>query len=398
MTHKSQDSTKRLRIIFDGLALVDGHFSGIGQYTLGALRGIDKVLETHNNTRVYVMIPFDRRTLFNSFGFKHIRPILIPVPHKILIRLWRHRLLPPIDLFLGKAVYIFPNFVDMPLLHSPSVIVVYDLSYEKYRQFSDEANATWLSKYVKQSIARTNAVVAISEHAKQEITDFYKFDSANISVALPAADIDKFYKRSSKEIIKAKRKYGLPDRYILSLSNLEPRKNLETLVDAYAKLPKTLRDSVGLVLVGVSGWKTGRLFEKISKMTNEGYNIQRPNSYVSDDDKPAIISGAEVLAYPSYYEGFGMPPLEALACGTPVIVGNNSSLPEAVGNVGIFANIHDAADLAKVISDTLVNRSKISKKIEKQGPNHARTFSWVKSGEVFINLAVKLQEETVDER
>jgi alpha-1,3-rhamnosyl/mannosyltransferase len=281
----------------------------------------------------------------------------------------------------------------MPLLFSnPSALVIFDLSYELYRQYSDERNAIFLSEQVKKSLKTTKKIITISENARREIVDFYKVNPSEVLVATPATDPKVFYRRSKAEIEEVKKKYHIDGDYILALSNLEPRKNLEALVDTYCKLPKEFTDKVGLLLVGVSGWKTESLFQKIVKYVEDGHNIIRPSEYVLDKDKPAIISGAKMLVYPSHYEGFGMPPLEALACGVPVITSDNSSLPEVVGETGVMVDSNDGEGLLRAITQYLKNNEKMTEAARVNGPSQAQKFSWEKSAQIFLDVAKELQK------
>jgi alpha-1,3-rhamnosyl/mannosyltransferase len=140
----------------------------------------------------------------------------------------------------------------------------------------------------------------------------------------------------------------------------------------------------------VSGWKTEALFGEIIDRVNQGYNIIRPNKYVADKDKPAVISGASLLVYPSHYEGFGMPPLEAPACGVPVIAADNSSLPEAVGNAGKLVDVKKDAELLNAMKETLAQIDTITKNTLANGPAHAEAFSWKKSAQVFLDVAKEI--------
>lgn len=375
-------------IYFEGLGLVDGHFSGIGQYIFGILRGLDELIERQKVAgepalTVKVIIPFTTREKFKQFGFKHIQPKLFPLTFRTMMRMWHHNLLPPIDLYCGPGYYVFTRFVTMRLAYSKSAVIIYDLSFEFYRQFSDERNAIFLSHGTKRAIQQVDTVFTISQNAKKEIADFYHVPVSNILEATPAADQRYFYKRSESEIAKIKQKYDIKKDYILALSNLEPRKNLETLVDAYCALPESYRKTISLLLVGVSGWKTDKLFSKILKLVEEGYDIIRPSEYVSDKDKPAIISGAKMLVYPSHYEGFGMPPLEALACGVPVITADNSSLPEVVGSAGMMLDCNDQSGFAKAMENYLEKYEKVLTKARVDGPTKASDFSWEKSAKVY---------------
>lgn len=383
---------KRQKVFFEGLGLVDGHFSGVGQYILGILHGIDEVIEQkkykgESYPEVKVIIPKDCVTRFKSFGFKNIGYKKLPLSFYYVAGLWHKGKMFPIDLWCGKATYIFPRFVDMPLLFSNSAMVVYDISFELFKQYSDEKNAVFLSRGIKRSLKRTNKVITISQNARKEILEFYKLPKEKVVVATPAVDQKYFFKRSLEEIEFVKRKYKITGDYILALSNLEPRKNLDGLVDAYCQLPQSLTEKTGLLLVGVNGWKIEKLFDKIVGKVHEGYNIMRPAHYINDRDKPAIISGAKLLVYPSHYEGFGMPPLEALACGVPVITADNSSLPEVVKGVGIMVKSTDTAGLSHAIEQELLDPSNVIH----AGPAQAEKFSWTRSGEVFLQVAEEIK-------
>jgi alpha-1,3-rhamnosyl/mannosyltransferase len=379
----------RKKIFVEGLGLVEGHFSGVGQYILGILRGLDELLDDAKYAgkevpEVYVVIPYDTVAKFKSFGFKHIRYKCFPLKFRYMAALWHRRKMPPIDLWCGRGKYIFPRFVNMPLAFSgPSPLVIFDLSYELYRQYSDERNAIFLSNQVKASLKSTSKVIAISESARQEIIDFYKIPAKDVLIATPATDPHTFYRRHQPEIDEVKKRYGISGDYILALSNLEPRKNLEALVDVYCRLPKSLRDKYGLLLVGVSGWKTEALFQDIISRVENGFNIIRPTKYVDDKHKAAIISGAKTLVYPSHYEGFGMPPLEALACGVPVITADNSSLPEVVGGVGDMVPSTHRDALYKKLVEYLEDET-IEESFKIAGPERAQEFSWVESAKVFL--------------
>ena len=385
------------RIYFDGLALIDGFFTGIGQYSLGILRGFDEIIDEAKYAgdeapEICVVIPRDTVARFQSFGFKHIGYKTFPLPHRIMSALWHRRWLPPVDLWCGRGIYIFPNFVNMPLAFSKSALVIVDLSYELHRQYADEGNAQFLSKQVKNSLKSSEKVLTISESVRREIAEFYQLNAEDIQVATPAVDPQLFYRRSATEIATVKRKYGIEGEYILALSSLEPRKNIDALVDVYCRLPKELRENNTLLLVGISGWKTEVLFQNIINRVQEGYKIIRPNKYVSDDDKPAIMSGAKMLVYPSHYEGFGMPPLEALACGVPVITADNSSMPEVVGDVGKMVPSTDRDALYDAVADYLKTNAEITERVRVSGPDRAQAFSWRQSAQAFLDVAKGMEK------
>lgn len=385
------------KIFIDGLGLVEGHFSGIGQYILGILHGLDELaekakLEGQKAPEIKVIIPYNTVSKFKKFGFKHIGYKSFPLSFRVMSSLWYRNMLPPIDFLCGRGVYIFTRFVSMRLAFSQSALVIFDLSYELHHQYADEKNARFLSNGVKRSVNKVKKVIVISKNTKKEVEDFYGLAPASVVVATPATDPRIFYRRSPKEIAKVKAKYEIEGDYILALSNLEPRKNLGTLVEVYCQLPKAITNKTGLLLVGVTGWKTEELFRDIVKRVEVGYNIIRPAKYISDIDKPAIISGAKMLVYPSHYEGFGLPPLEALACGVPVITADNSSLPEVVGQAGKMVPSNDKVALLKAMADYLDRIDSLDQATLVSGPARAREFSWSKSAQVFMDSAKEIDK------
>lgn len=389
---------KQKTIFIDGLGLVEGHFSGVGQYILGIVRGIDEVIDELKYQgkvapTVKIVIPRGTSAKFEKYGFKHIGYKTFPLSFRYTAALWHRGWLPPVDIFCGRGTYIFPRFVSMPLLFSKNAgLVIFDLSYELHREYSDEGNAIFLSKGVRRSIAKTNKVIAISQNARREIIDFYKLPPSDVVVSTPAVDPKVFYRRSAQEIKRVKQKYGITGDYILALSNLEPRKNLDGLVNAYCNLSEAHRKKYKLLLVGVSGWKTDELFNKIVDRVEAGYDITRPSKYVADLDRPAIISGASMLVYPSHYEGFGMPPLEALSCGTPVISADNSSLPEVMGKAGEMLDSHDISHLTHVMTNYLDDLKALSAKALIEGTAQAQKFSWKESAKIFLKVAEESQK------
>lgn len=370
---------------------MDAHFSGVGQYTLGLLRGMDQILsESSPGPRVRVIIPFEKLSRFQSFGFQNIEPLRLPLPQALMYTLLFAESAPPLDSLLGRGVYLFPNFVSSKLKASPAVVVVHDLAYAIFPEYAEETNARYLNEKVPRVLSNASAVVTISENTRRDLIQHYGLGHEQICIASPAADPRIFYRRKSHEIERVRELYGIKKDYILTLSNLEPRKNLEGLIDAYCLLPRAVSERVSLLLVGSVCWKTDHLVEKILCRAQEGFNITRPASYVLDEHKPALMSGATMLVYPSHYEGFGMPPLEALSCGTPVIASDNSSLPEVVGDAGRLVPSSDTALLSSAIQEVLADLESVTKASVVAGPSQAARFDWRKSAQTILELAAEL--------
>lgn len=379
------------RVFVDGLAVVDPHVSGVGQYVLGLLRGMDELLgqaraQGRPAPRVEVVVTRDTVQAFADLGLTHLGCRALPLSLRWANRLWRRGLLPPIDLWLGRGSYLFPRFATMPLLRSRCAVVVYDLAFALHPEFVDEPNAAFLARAVPRSVRRAGRVVTISQSTRADLVRVYGLDPDMVVVAPPAADPRELRRREAAEIARVTASYGVVGDYVLSLANLEPRKNLEALVEAYCALPEDLREQVVLLLVGVDGWKDQALQALLAERVAQGHRIVRPSRRVSDADRAAVFSGARVLVYPSHYEGFGMPPLEALACGTPVITSDNSSLPEVVGDAGVMVDSRDTLALTAALRACLQNWPAVSARAQIQGPAQAARFSWQASAQTVLDV------------
>jgi glycosyltransferase involved in cell wall biosynthesis len=229
-------------------------------------------------------------------------------------------------------------------------------------------------------------VTCISENTKNDFCNYTGMNPARVFVT-PLAAAAHFFPVNNKNIIRETiKKYQIPDRpYLLSLCTLEPRKNLSFLIRCFAKI--ILENSsidLNLVLVGVSGWKNNDIFKTAQKNPLLKDRIIF-TGYIPDEDLSAIYSGATAFIYPSLYEGFGLPPLEAMQCGTPVITSNTSSLPEVVGDAGIMINPTDEDALCQAIL-TIIQDSQLRKTLSEKGLERAQQFSWSKCAEETVKV------------
>lgn len=202
------------------------------------------------------------------------------------------------------------------------------------------------------SIPLHGHVITISECSKQDFLAFRQdFDPKNVHVAYPAASEIFHPYAEEDQIMSLKRQLGMAydDTYYLSVCTLEPRKNLDSVIEAYGKVASQLGiDTPYLVLAGAPGWKYGSIHEKLDRLNVHKHRVLLAG-YVADDDLPTLYAGATCFLFPSLYEGFGLPPLEAMKCGTPVICSNTSSLPEVVGEAGILIDPMDCEVLSQAM-------------------------------------------------
>lgn len=383
---------KRIKIFFDAEVIVFPHFSGIGHYTVSLLKAIDDLLDfgEYSHLKITVGVPRHDKDKLTKFEFKNFKVKLTPLTSHRINGLKKRHMLPPIDLLFGKQIYIFPNYSSWPTTSfSRSIPIIYDLSFIKYPQFGDSKNMEFLVEQVALSINRSDRIITISTNSKKEIREQYNYSPDKIDIIYPIIDNKMFYKRSDIEIRRVRAKYGIFDDYILFVGNLEPRKNLITLLAAYELLPKELQKKYALLLVGAKGWKDGEIHNKIQSMRMDGLRVIQPVDYVTDEDIPAIVSGSSSFAYVSMYEGFGIPPVEAMSCGVPVVVSNNSSLPEACGNAAIYVDANNQKEIAKAIERSLVKTNELVQ----DGYEQAIKFNVQSSAKSFLDTIEKVSKQ-----
>lgn len=264
----------------------------------------------------------------------------------------------------------FTNYLAEPT-RRPYVLSMCDLGYVRHPEFIAERYLARLRRGVPKSAERAERIITISEFTKREIVSTFGTDPDKITVTHLAADRRFFRTAPARDRERVVRKYRLPERYLLAVGNLEPRKNLATLFRAFAKVKDEIPQD--LVIVGARGW----LFEDTERLVGKLGITSRVHfpGFVADADLPAVYQSADCFVYPSRYEGFGIPPLEAMASGTPVISSNAASLPEVVGEAAVTLPPMSAAKLADAIGE-LVNSPARRRSLAARGRKQARSFSW----------------------
>lgn len=383
---------KKTKVFVDAEALVATHFSGIGHYTLELLRALDDLLDTRNDVVVELGTYFRRINYIHKYQFKNFRIRRSPIPLRIANGLKLRNRQFYYDFLFGKRIYIFPNYTTWPLAFSKSLSVVYDLSFEFFPQYVEPNNQRFLSSQVKKTIARSTKIITISKNSQDEIVDFYKIPRSKTAIINPGVDLSVFFHYPDEAIARIKARYGIHGKYILFVGNIEPRKNLKNLLLAYETLPDALRKEYSLLLVGARGWLDNEIFDIIERLRINGNFIQQPVGYVKDEDRAALFSGASLFVYPSLYEGFGIPPIEAMACGVPVITSDNSSLPEAVGSAAVMVPADSVKKLANAMQKVLTN-PEMSKVMIEEGFKQAERFSWHAEAKKLLELILETSRE-----
>ena len=349
---------------------IDAHMVGTGEtgnetYVRGLVGGLRRV--DHRNG--YLLYTTDPRRLPAEltgprFRARRLRPAgnLPRVGVATPLAAWRDRL----DLL--HATYTLP-----PLLPCRSVVTVHDVSYRLLPRAFSPRDRLLLSLTVPLSMRRADRVITVSEASRRDILRLYGLPQTKV-VAIPNGVEEHFQPvREAARLAAVRQRHGLPEHFILALGNLQPRKNLRRLVAAYALLRHQYGIRQQLVLAGRPLWREGAIYRAIERHGLVGDVVT--TGYIAEADLPALYSAADIFVYPSLYEGFGLPPLEAMACGTPVIAGATSSLPEVVGEAALLVKPTDVAALAAAIARLLLD-DELRRHLGAAGRARAARFSW----------------------
>ncbi|MBV9132094.1 MAG: glycosyltransferase family 4 protein [Chloroflexi bacterium] len=296
-----------------------------------------------------------------------------------LPRLWTQLGLSREMLSNPPDVLFVPSHVLPLATPGKSVVVIYDVGHRFFPRAHGLAEWLYVEWAIRRHVRIASRVISISEASKRDLVRLYGADPNRIDVAYPAT-APSFKPASPAEVERVKQHYGLAQRYILHLGTIKPRKNLPRLVRAFAKA--RLPPDTQLALGGMTTFGGGAV-ERAVHETGLGKRLRRL-SYVPDADLPALYSGAACVAIVSLYEGFGMPALEALACGAPLLIGDRGSLPEIGADAAVVVDPLDVEAIATGL-ERIVNDNRLSAELRERGPRRAAQFEWPVAAQVTRN-------------
>ena len=377
-----------MKIAFDALPLL-GRKTGIGFCEDGQIRAMTKFHMEHEFVLNYFAVKdlsqhrqeidfylsehsniSARHAFCSPYGYR-ILSSLIPVKYQ-----W----------FFGNDCQIthFFNYIVPPGVSGKCVVTVHDMVYKAFPETVRSRTRHMLDLGLVKSMRRADRIITDSEFSKSEIIKYYPVFADKIRVVPCGVDCGKFHPVTEQNLIRSIcEKYQIPDRYFLYLGTIEPRKNLERLIQAYALFVKSYQNPPQLVLAGAKGWHNESLFQTIRKLNLEKSILF--TEYIADQDLSAIISGAVAFVFPSVYEGFGMPPLEAMACGTPVLVSDAASLPEVTGTSAVIVPPEDIQAMAAGL-EALDTDVALRQRLRDEGLARAKAFSWKHSAELLYQV------------
>lgn len=334
---------------------MEGRHSGVEEYTESIIRALSAVGAKHtyhvfyNSARNVELPSFRENVVVHAFRYPNklfnTSQLLFSRPR------WDRMLAVQPDVVFLPNPHLVPLSLGVPL-----VTTVHDLAFERFPEFLTFRRRMWHAAIRPRALLEnSDALIAVSQHTKEDVVRMYGVPDDRIRVVYSGVS-ESGHPVTPLEVQQVRRTYGLPDRFILFVGTQEPRKNIAGVIAAYTAIAHSLGQH--LVIAGERGWKTRQLFESISASAyRDRIHLL---GFVPQRDKRALYAAADVFVYPSFYEGFGFPPLEAMLAGTPAVVSFNSSLPEIVGEWATMVDPYNTAQLAGVLQELLAAPVRVS--------------------------------------
>lgn len=370
-----------MNIAFDASPLTGDLISGVGWCEAYLTEAVTRMHPEERYRFEYFTLRSPEEKIRRMQPFvRENTPLHPAVCSPLLYRMLTNFVPVPYRAFQGNWADIthFFNYIVPPGVHGKTVVTVHDMVLRAYPETMRTRTRILLETGLKRSMKRADRIVTDSDFSRREIIRYYPEFAEKIRVVPCGVDPKRFAPAPDEEITRVKAAHGLPDRYFLYLGTLEPRKNLVRLIEAYGILRKRCPDAPELVLAGGKGWHYEEIFAA-AEQPGVKEHVHFP-SYIPSGDMAALYSGAVGFAFPSLYEGFGMPPLEAMACGCPVLTAKAASLPEAVGNAALLCDPMKPGSIAKGL-ELMMQSEAARQKLRDLGLVRAAEMSWDSAAE-----------------
>jgi len=368
-------SNKILNIGYDA-SFAPSFRSGVSVYSHQLLNHLSKI----DHLNKYTVFPF----FYYHFlpEYKTYQPKLSPnfsfflgfLPKSITKIVWQY-LIPKFDIFHATTFTIPPKKVYKKL-----IVTIYDTTFYTHPQYHLKENIDQCLKNTRLAIKKADAIIAISKQTKQDLINYFDCPTNKIHVTYLACD-KIFYKKRTKSLIrKTLNKFSIKKSFIFHLGSLEPRKNTLGLIKAYQLLPDKYKQNFDLVVAGGKGWMNNSISDYLNRHPSGNIKLI---GYIDNNDLINLYQSAKLFAYPSFYEGFGLPCLEAMASGCPVLTSNVSSLPEVCQKGALYCDPKDIEDISKKLQKMLTRKNT---DLIQQGTNQAKKFSWTQTAHQTLDI------------
>ncbi|HEV8714493.1 MAG TPA: glycosyltransferase family 1 protein [Candidatus Binatia bacterium] len=362
-------------------SLVPGERLGIGQYAYQLVQALSRI-DQENTYLLYPVFYYTFHPRYRQARLPHTPNMGVAfrwLPRAVL-RALRHSRAPWFtrEWLLGRVDVVHSVSFSAPRFRSRRkrlVVTIPDLSFLTHPEYHTPENVAHALRGTHDAVAWADALIAISEHTRQDLIERMRVPATRVVVTYLAPNPLCVREEDPRVLSRTRAAYGLPAHFVLFVGSLEPRKNIKRLLAAYASLPPTLRREVHVVIVGGRGWLNDDIRPTVGALglTERVHFV----GYIKEEDLPAVYSLATVFAYPSLYEGFGLPVLEAMQCGTPVLTSNVSALPEVVGDAALLVTPTEVEEIAEGLT-RLLERTDLRTDLRARGYQRVREFSWAR--------------------
>ena len=374
-----------MNIAIDVRPLMGGKWSGVETYIYYLIKHIT-LLDPTDNYVLFANARSDQKHHIPDFGRKNIQIVQTHIPNKLLNFSLLFCKYPKLDRLIERKInqqidaWIFPDLRPYSLRKNvASIQTVHDLCFEHYPNFFSRKSRLWFKLIQpKQLIKKADKIIAVSASTKQDLEKTYKIPSEHIRVIYEGINEEFSSRINDLSWINIQNKYRLPAEYFLFLSTLEPRKNLKNLILAFEKYKSKKDNQAKLVLVGE---EQADIFSKLH-IPKSNDIIQ--TGFITEDEKPYFYKHAKALIYPSFFEGFGLPLLEAMKCGTPIITSNTSSMPEIAGSAAIYIDPKNVESMTSAMEK--IEDINIRKFLTEKSRDQIKKFKWDECAKTTLEL------------
>lgn len=382
-----------MNITFDAVPIISDKITGIGWCEIGQTQAVARLFPQNNyeysfftsgkSSRIQQAEKFAGNNIklnysdFSGYLYRGVSTFL-PFPYSA---------------FFGKKSDIthFFNYIVPPFVHGKKVVTIHDMVYKAFPETVRGRTRFMLETGLNKSMKRADIIITDSEFSKSEIVKYFPEYSRKIRVVPCGVDCDRFKPCDNlSEISRVKKSLGINDDYFLYVGTIEPRKNLVRLIKAYKAFTKHVENSPKLVLAGAKGWLCDDIYKLVKKLDLEKKVIF--TKYVPSEDMTPLMCGAMAFVFPSLYEGFGIPPLEAMACGVPVLTSGEASIPEVVGNCAVICDAYSVKSIARGLY-RLYKNPDLRSNLSKLGLERSKLFTWERSAEKLYSVYKELADE-----
>jgi glycosyltransferase involved in cell wall biosynthesis len=379
-----------MRIGIDATPITN--LSGTGYYTQKLIEFLGRA-DSDNRYIIFCPNGYAEHLEYpGMFDFPNFRVIELKIESPAAIALWRQFSLPSHIKKLGIDLFHFPAFIAALGIDIPTVITVHDLCFALFPEAFSALRGRYYRFIIPRSVRRCDAVIADSESTRKDIVEHLPVDSSRVGVIHLGVDPARFYHvGQEEERAQLRRLHDLPEDFILYVGVLEPRKNLPRLLRAFSQGVVSKGLPQNLVIAGRKGWKYGDIFREVGALGLEG-KVLFPG-YIEPARLATLYSMARALAYPSLYEGFGLPCLEAMSCGTPVVTSDRSSLPELVDDCGLIVDPTSVDSIADALHDICSDDDRV-RQLSARGIDRARHFSWLTTARKTVEIYERTMADT----